>query len=64
MNKNLRQLTEEYACCPTSQNDYEIDGKKYAVTRHFTGDKDINRIIYELAISRADRETGFSSYAV
>ena len=55
-----QQLIVQFAYCPTSQNQYEIDGKKFTVTRHFTGDKDINSAVYALAESRADRETGIS----
>lgn len=57
-NKKPEQLIEQYASCPTEQNVYEIDGKKYTVTRHFTGDKNINQVVAELAISRANREMG------
>lgn len=51
---------EQYASCPKEQKIYEIDGKKYTVTRHFTGDKNINQVAMELAISRANREMGLS----
>ena len=59
MNKSPQQLIKLYAACPISQKEYEIDGKKYMVTRRFTGDKDINKLITELAVSRANRESGF-----
>ena len=52
------QLIEQYASCPTEQNVYETDGRKYTVIRHFTGDKNFNRVIAELAVSRANREMG------
>lgn len=58
MNKSLQQLIEEYAHCPLSQRIYENDGKNYAVTRHFTGDKNLNEVAVRLALSRANREMG------
>ena len=39
---------------------YVIDGKRYTVIRHFTGDKNINQVVAELAISRVNREMGIS----
>lgn len=51
-------LTERYLSCPSSQREYEVNGKKYTLTRIFTGEKDLNKLIFELAVSRADRETG------
>ena len=35
-----------------------IEGKTYAVVRHFTGQKRLGDMITELARERADRETG------
>ncbi len=58
MNKTLQQLVEQYASCPESQSEYDINGKQYIITRHFTGDKNINKAVAELAVSRANRETG------
>lgn len=57
-NRQQRQLRDQYSACPKSQSEHVIDGKKYIVTRHFTGEKDINKVISELAISRANREMG------
>ena len=54
------EVIERYASCKTEQNIYEIDGKKYIVTRHFAGDKNINEVIAKSAVSRAKREMGLS----
>ncbi len=43
---------------PSSTKVYEIGGKKYTVVRHFMVDKDLDTLISELAISRANREMG------
>ena len=52
------ELIKRYSSCPTEKKEYEISGRKYTVIRHFTGDKDINLAILELAVSRANREMG------
>ena len=51
-------LKEQYDTCPTSRCEYEIDGKKYIVIRHFVGNKEIDRLMSELAVSQANREMG------
>jgi hypothetical protein len=35
-----------------------IDGKKYIVTSHFTGDKDIDDILRHIAVNRAYKDMG------
>ncbi|MDE6441636.1 MAG: hypothetical protein K2L12_02660 [Clostridia bacterium] len=59
MNKKPEQLIRQYSSCPTQQKVYETDGREYIVTRHFTGEKDINQVVFEIAVNRANRETGF-----
>ncbi|MCH5165294.1 MAG: hypothetical protein J1G01_02715 [Clostridiales bacterium] len=59
-NKNPEQLIKQYAAYPTEQVTLVIDGKKYTVTRHFVGDKNVDRVISELAVARANREMGFT----
>lgn len=57
MKNSLEQLKAEYLSRPSSESEYEIDGTKYAVERIFTEDRDLDKLIYELAIARASRET-------
>ena len=38
-------------------NEYEIDGKKYVVHSHFVGNKDIDKVISEIAFNKAMLET-------
>ena len=35
----------------------DIDGKKFIVTSHFVGTKDLNKTMYQLAFNRACEET-------
>ena len=56
--QRAEQYVQKYAACPKEQTEYEFDGKKYAVTRHFTGEKKIGEAVVGLAIRRADREEG------
>ncbi|MDE7300901.1 MAG: hypothetical protein K2N47_01900 [Clostridia bacterium] len=53
--ENTKIQTEDY---PSSQRECLIDGKKYIVTRYFTGDKKLNEIITQLAANRASCEMG------
>lgn len=50
------ELNEKYSACPTRTSEYEIDGKKYVVHSHFVGNKDIDKVISEIAFNRAARE--------
>lgn len=56
MKKNLQQLKQEFSDYPTKENNYEIDNKKYIVISHFVGNKDIDKVLNELATSRAYKE--------
>lgn len=52
----LFELNKKYAGCPVTVSEYEIDKKKYVVHSHFVGNKDIDKVISEIAISRAIAE--------
>ena len=45
----LAELNERYKDKPTSKAVYEVDGQRYAVTSHFVGEKDLDKVLYELA---------------
>ena len=47
------ELNEKYSSCPVRVSEYEIDGKKYVVHSHFIGNKDIDKVISEIAFNRA-----------
>ena len=53
----LFDLNKKYSDCPVKVREYEIDGKKYVVHSHFVGDKDIDKVISEIAINKAIAET-------
>ncbi len=36
----------------------EINGKRFSITRHFEGDRDLSTVMAEIAVSRADSEMG------
>ena len=55
---NLPEQSERYREGRTATNEYVEGGKTYTVTRFFTGDKNLNELIAELAVRRADREAG------
>lgn len=47
------ELNEKYSACPVRVSEYEIDGKKYVVHSHFIGNKDIDKVISEIAFNHA-----------
>ena len=51
------ELNEKYSAYPTRTSEYEIDGKKYVVHSHFIGNKDIDKVISEIAFNKAIAET-------
>lgn len=52
----MAQLNEGFSKASMIMREYIIDGKKYAVTAHYVGDKDIDKVINEMAIERAYAE--------
>lgn len=61
MNKTLEQLREEFSNAPTTQREYMIEGKKYIVTSHFCGDKDVDEVLRRIAVNRAYRDAGLKN---
>lgn len=55
-NKTMQEMNEQYKDCPIQINEYEVDGRRYRVTSHFIGDKDINDVMYRYAEDRAMSE--------
>ena len=53
LKNTLTEMRNLYSEAPTSQKDYKIENRKYIVTRHFIGDKDIDKVIYDIANSHA-----------
>lgn len=55
MNKNrtMQDMNEQYKNCPVHINTYEVDDRTYRVHSHFIGEKDINDVMYNYAVSRA-----------
>ena len=54
--KTLAELNEQYKDKPTSKAVYEVDGQRYAVTSHFVGDKDLDKVLYDLALKERFRK--------
>ena len=53
---NAMELNEQFKDCPTQTQEYEIEGKKYIVISHFTGQKDLDDVIYTNAYKQAMSE--------
>ena len=54
----MQQLQEKYADCPRVAAACEIEGRRYQIIRHFTGQAELGKMVAELALRRADREAG------
>ncbi len=58
--KTPEQCIERYRSSPTSVKEYESGGKKFTVIRHFSGEKELNQTVGEIAVCRVNREMGLS----
>ena len=58
--KTMQQLSAEHSSAPTSMREYEIGGKRYIVTSHYAGEKEIDSTIRSIAIDGAKREMGIA----
>ena len=52
---NAKNQTEDF---PSSERKCVIEGKSFIVIRHFTGYKNLNGILPDIAVNRANKETG------
>ncbi|MBP3267729.1 MAG: hypothetical protein J6M07_05340 [Ruminococcus sp.] len=50
---NAKELNEQYRDCPTQEQVYMIDGRKYIVVSHYTGKKDLDDVVYKNAYKQA-----------
>lgn len=50
---DIFEYAEQHKGCPEHTNEYEINGKKYIVHSHFVGKKDIDKVLSDIAVSRA-----------
>ena len=56
--RTMQQLQEKYTDCPRVAAACEIEGRRYHIIRHFTGQAELGKMMAELALRRADREAG------
>ena len=54
----MQLLQEKYTDCPSVAAACEIEGGRYNIIRHFTGQTEFGKMVAELALRRADREAG------
>ena len=50
---DIFEYAEQHKSCPEHTNEYEINGKKYIVHSHFVGQKDIDKVLSDIAVNRA-----------
>lgn len=53
---NAKELNEQYGDCPTQEQEYEIEGRKYIIVSHYVGEKDLDEVVYRNAYDRAMSE--------
>lgn len=53
---NAKELNEHYKNCPTHEQMYEIEGRKYIVVSHYTGKKNLDEVVYKNAYDQAMSE--------
>lgn len=55
MSKNISvaELNKKYKDCPQSTNEYKVNGVKYTVVSHYTGQKSLDEIILKSAVEKA-----------
>lgn len=46
-------MKQKYENAPVSNQEYCIDDKKYLVVSHYTGEKDIDKVINDIAVKKA-----------
>lgn len=49
----MQDMKERFGAMPTSRDVIVIDGVSYAVVSHYTGKKDVDRVIREIAEKQA-----------
>lgn len=52
----MREFIGKFNTSPMSERKTEISGKRYKVVSHYTGNKDLDKTLYELAEKKAYRE--------
>lgn len=50
---DIFEYAEQHKDCPEHTNEYEVNGKKYIVHSHFVGQKDIDKVLSDIAVNRA-----------
>ena len=50
---NAKELNEQSKDCPTQEQEFEIEGRKYIIISHYTGKKDLDEVVYRNAYNQA-----------
>lgn len=55
--RTLAEMNEQYKNKPFRESVYEINGKLFAVTSHFVGSKDVDKVMFDIAFRKAFEES-------
>lgn len=58
---DIIEYAEQHKDCPEHINEYDINGKKYIVHSHFVGNKDIDKVLSDIAVNRALSEVLYNA---
>ena len=50
---NAKELNDKFKDCPTQEQEFEIEGRKYMIVSHYTGKKDLDEVVYRNAYNQA-----------
>ena len=50
---NAKELNDKFKDCPTQEQEFEIEGRKYIIISHYTGKKDLDEVVYRNAYNQA-----------
>ena len=50
---NAKELNDKFKDCPTQEQEFEIEGKKYMIISHYTCKKDLDEVVYRNAYNQA-----------
>ena len=51
--KTLQDMKQQYETTPVSNKEYCIDNTKFLVVSHYTGGKDVDEVLTDIAIKKA-----------
>jgi len=61
--KTLNEMNRQYETTPVSNQEYCIDKTKFLVVSHYTGGKDVDEVLNDIAIRQAYADMANQPYS-